>query len=161
MVISLPKSEQDKFRRWVKEQSVENQRKCKDLVKKHTMQLENWVKISAASTFLRTTVKSKGKYKASGTGNSFQGIHQSTHHAFSNDGLGGMVYINAHYAPYQEFGTGKYASSGILPGYEGYARQFKGHGIRQVNIRPHMFFFPHYERSKKEFIKGLNKMGFK
>jgi hypothetical protein len=49
----------------------------------------------------------------------------------------------------------------VLPGYEAYAMQFKGKGIRKVNIRPRMYFFRHFEVIKREMIKDLNRMGFK
>lgn len=139
--ISLPKSEQDKFRLWVKQQTTDNANKCKRVVYKNTIDLHRRAMRSAPVDYgyLRSHI----------------------YMTFSNDGLGSMVYTAVRYAPYQEFGTGKYAKYGILPGYEAYARQFKGQGKRKVNIYPRMYFFPHFERTKKEFIKDLNKMGFK
>jgi len=144
--ISLPQSEQAKFRAWVKQQTAETNRKCQQLVVKHTLDLERRAKRSAPAN------------KKTGEG-AF--LKAQIHHVFTSDKLGGEVYTNVKYAPYQEFGTGKYAPRGILPGYETYARQFKGKGIRKVNIYPRMYFFPHYERIKKIFIKDLNKMGFR
>ena len=43
------------------------------------------------------------------------------------------------YAPYQEFGTGGLVS--IPQGLEAEAAQYKGKGIRQINMRPQPFFF--------------------
>ena len=78
---------------------------------------------------------------------------------FSNDRLGSMVYANANYAPYKEFGTGKKVR--VPMGYEAFAWQFKGRGIRKVNSEPRPYFIEPYEDAKKRLIKELNKMGFK
>lgn len=57
------------------------------------------------------------------------------------------------YAPYQEFGTGGLVS--VPQGLEEEAAQFKGKGIRQVNIRAHPFFFPPFFAEKPKFIKRI------
>ena len=144
--ITLPKSEQDKFRAWVREQTAETQRKCQNLVVKHTSDLH------------RRAISSAPVNRKTGEGAFLRG---SLRMMFSGDRLGGMVYTSVKYAPYQEFGTGKYVHIGILPGYEAYAMQFKGKGIRKVNIYPQSYLFGHFERIKKEFINDLNRMGFK
>jgi hypothetical protein len=146
ITISLPKSEQDKFRAWVRKQTAETRAKCQQVVMRHTFDLERRAKISAPAN------------KKTGEG-AF--LRSQIHHVFTSDRLGGEVYTNVKYAPYQEFGTGRFAPMGILPGYEAYARQFKGRGIRKVNIRPRMYLYPHFERIKKIFIRDLNNMGFK
>lgn len=144
--ISLPKSEQAKFKAWVTKQTAETRNKCQQLIVKHTLDLERRAKQSAPAN------------KKTGEG-AF--LRSQIHHVFTGDKMGGEVFTNVNYAPYQEFGTGRFAPMGILPGYESYARQFKGRGIRKVNIYPKMYFFPHYERIKKQLIQDLNKMGFK
>lgn len=144
--ISLPKAEQDKFRAWVRQQTADTRGKCQNLIIKHTLDLERRAKQSAPAN------------KKIGEGTN---LRAGIHHAFSGDKLGGEVFTNVNYAPYQEFGTGRYVHIGILPGYESYARQFKGRGIRKVNIYPRMYFFPHFERIKKQLIKDLNKLGFR
>ena len=139
MVISLPKSEQDKFRRWVKEQSAENQKKCKALM------------VDVTTEFHRNAMRQAPV--------NFGRMRASLHIVYSNDKLGSMVYANANYAPYKEFGTGKKVR--IPSGYEAFAWQFKGQGIRKVNQDPKPFFISNYELAKKRMIKELNKMGFK
>ena len=63
------------------------------------------------------------------------------------------------YAPYQEFGTGGLVS--IPQGLEAEAAQYKGKGIRQINMRPQPFFFApafaEWNKLKKRIEKMLNK----
>jgi HK97 gp10 family phage protein len=47
------------------------------------------------------------------------------------------------YAPYVEFGTGGTVS--VPAGYEDFAIQFKGKGIRKVNLRPRPYLIPAFE----------------
>lgn len=63
------------------------------------------------------------------------------------------------YAPYQEFGTGGLVS--IPQGLEAEAAQYKGKGIRQINMRPQPFFFApafaEWNKLKKRIEKMLSK----
>lgn len=65
-----------------------------------------------------------------------------------NDGFGAKVGSPLDYAPYVEFGTG--ALVDVPTGLEGYAIQFKGKGIKQVNLpaRPYLF-----NNARKNFAK--------
>lgn len=59
------------------------------------------------------------------------------------------VYANKKYAPYIEFGTGRFVRLDWLKmnGFpDSFAEKFKGKGIKQVNIKPSPYFFPsvHY-----------------
>jgi HK97 gp10 family phage protein len=47
------------------------------------------------------------------------------------------------YAPYVEFGTG--GTVNVPAGYEDFAIQFKGKGIRKVNLRPRPYLIPAFE----------------
>ena len=47
------------------------------------------------------------------------------------------------YAPYVEFGTGGEVS--VPAGYEDFAMQFKGKGIRKINLRPRPYLIPAFE----------------
>ena len=95
-----------------------------------------------------------GKEVGKGSGFLRRGIHVM----YKDNGLGLRFYNAVLYAPFMEWGTGKYVK--VLPGYENYAMGFKGRGIRKVNIRPKPYFFGTYERVYKAFIKELNNMGF-
>lgn len=65
------------------------------------------------------------------------------------------VGYNKLYAPYQEFGTGRYINTKDAEALGFSASEikmlFKGEGKRQVNIQPQPFFFP----SVREALKAL------
>ena len=46
-------------------------------------------------------------------------------------------------APYVEFGTG--GTVNVPAGYEDFAMQFKGKGIRKINLRPRPYLIPAFE----------------
>lgn len=47
------------------------------------------------------------------------------------------------YAPYIEFGTGGEVT--VPAGYEDFALQFKGKGIKKINLRPRPYLIPAFE----------------
>ena len=47
------------------------------------------------------------------------------------------------YAPYVEFGTG--GTVNVPAGYEDFAIQFKGKGIRKINLKPRPYLIPAFE----------------
>jgi HK97 gp10 family phage protein len=47
------------------------------------------------------------------------------------------------YAPYVEFGTG--GTVNVPAGYEDFAMQFKGKGIRKINLKPRPYLIPAFE----------------
>ena len=57
------------------------------------------------------------------------------------------------YAPYVEFGTGGLVD--VPAGLEDYAIQFKGRGIKKINMRARPYFFPSYFEETKKLIKTL------
>lgn len=74
---------------------------------------------------------------------------------------GGLNYLignRVKYAPYQEFGTGRRVSlvELVKAGYpSSYALQFKGKGIREVNIQPQPFLFPSVNEEVPKTYKRL------
>ncbi|ACU61358.1 HK97-gp10 family putative phage morphogenesis protein [Chitinophaga pinensis] len=63
------------------------------------------------------------------------------------------IVAEEHYAPYVEFGTGKLV---VVPkGLEDYAIQFKGLGIKEVNLHAHPYLFPAYERHRVELVRRI------
>lgn len=68
---------------------------------------------------------------------------------------GGVVVANAHYAPYVEFGTGGMVN--VPAGLESYARQFKGKGVKEVNLPPRPFLFPAFYKEVPKLIERINK----
>lgn len=74
---------------------------------------------------------------------------------FKDNGLTVVMVATAPYAAYQEFGTGGRVS--IPKGMEELARQFKGRGLRNVNLAPQPFMFPTWDRERKQFVTRLQK----
>jgi len=75
------------------------------------------------------------------------------------NGLLWEVGVNANYAPYVEFGTGRKVNLTQLraAGFpDSYAARFKGRGIKKVNIRPQPFFFPSINEETPKMYKRLN-----
>lgn len=68
------------------------------------------------------------------------------------DGVG-EVRADMYYAPYIEFGTGAYVD--VPRGLESYAIQFKGRGIRQVNLPARPYFF---NTTREEIPKMLKRL---
>jgi phage gpG-like protein len=59
------------------------------------------------------------------------------------------------YAAYVEFGTGGKEFVKIPPGLESYAANFKGKGIRKVNLPARPYFFPSVFAYNIEIAKGI------
>lgn len=74
----------------------------------------------------------------------------------TNNKLSGTVYTNVKYAPYVEFGTGSEVD--VPEGLEDYAMQFKGDGVRQVNLPAQPFLFPAWEVVRPEYIKDIKEI---
>lgn len=81
------------------------------------------------------------------------------HNAISVTRNGPMNYevvAQKHYAPYVEFGTG--ALVDVPAGLEDYAIQFKGQGIKQVNLPARPYLFPSYEAERVKLLARLQKI---
>lgn len=63
------------------------------------------------------------------------------------------VVAQKEYAPYVEFGTGGMVD--VPSGLEDYAIQFKGQGIRQVNLPARPYLFPAYVSEVKLLLERL------
>lgn len=71
----------------------------------------------------------------------------------SQANLDAEVGVYAKYAPFIEFGTGTFVD--VPQGLEEYALQFKGKGIRQVNLPARPFFFPAVFKNRQKFIENV------
>lgn len=60
------------------------------------------------------------------------------------------------YSPYVEFGTGGLVN--IPAEWGNYPAQFKGKGIKQVNIRAQPFLYPAWTKGKKDYLDNLKKL---
>ena len=68
-------------------------------------------------------------------------------------GLGGKITFSIKYAPYVEFGTGGLV---VVPsGWEDFAMQFKGAGVRTVNLRARPYLLPAFEKGVRAFKQKL------
>lgn len=75
------------------------------------------------------------------------------------DAQGSLTYsveARAKYAPYVEFGTGGLVS--VPAGFEEFAMQFKGKGIKKINLRARPYLIPAYESEVPKLIDRLNKL---
>lgn len=119
-------------------------KKLKQLKRFSRQELSNEVGKTASDIVKRSTQKvpvDKGKLK------------QSVY--IFKKGNTAEVGYNKKYAPYQEFGTGRYIDTKDAKAL-GFSDSeiktlFKGEGKRQVNIQPQPFFFP----SVREGLKAL------
>lgn len=57
------------------------------------------------------------------------------------------------YSAFMEFGTGGLVS--IPKGWESMAAQFKGKGIKKVNLMPQPFLYPAFKKGSREYVKDL------
>ena len=64
-----------------------------------------------------------------------------------------QLFNDIEYAPYVEFGTGGLVS--VPPGLEEIAIQFKGAGIRKVNLPAQPFFFRAFFENKDKMIQNI------
>jgi hypothetical protein len=71
-------------------------------------------------------------------------------------GLTGDVIVGVYYAPYMEYGTGNKVN--VPNELTEYARQFKGRGIRQVNIDPRPYLYPHFFIQRYKFMESMKDM---
>lgn len=75
-------------------------------------------------------------------------------------GKGVDVFANADYAPYIEFGTGSQVSLADMKELgipDAYAAQFKGKGIREVNLPARPFFFSSARVGFNNMLKRIDK----
>ena len=63
------------------------------------------------------------------------------------------VYDSVHYAPYVEFGTGNLVR--VPDELKELAEQFRGRGIRQVNLPARPFMYPAFVKERPVYIRNL------
>lgn len=64
-----------------------------------------------------------------------------------------VITSAAPYSAYQEFGTGSLVR--VPSEWKEFALQFKGKGIREVNIKPHPFFFVQVPKARAKLRKQI------
>jgi hypothetical protein len=146
MSFKFSENETQDFKKWVYKQKSENMAQCRALIVNTLQSTGRYAKMAAPvdKGFLR------GKMRVN----------------IGHEELGGSVEFGTNYAPYQEFGTGKYVFKNYsqynraLEGLEDYASQFKGKGLRKVNIYPQPFLFPAFAIAVRNMMLKLKNMGF-
>jgi HK97 gp10 family phage protein len=78
-------------------------------------------------------------------------LRQRTNLQELNEGV--ELFSAAKYAAFVEFGTGGLVD--VPKGLESYAMQFKGKGIKQVNLRPRPFFFNSFFEEKPKLLQRI------
>jgi len=76
-------------------------------------------------------------------------LHQQIQSQSTPDGA--TVFVKADYGPYVEFGTG--ALVNVPRGLEEYAIQFKGKGVKKVNLPARPFMYPAYRIERPKISK--------
>jgi len=67
----------------------------------------------------------------------------------------GGVEVGADYAPYVEFGTGTKVK--VPSELTGFAKQYKGAGIKEVNLSARPFFYPAVFKQRQELPKNIER----
>jgi hypothetical protein len=73
-----------------------------------------------------------------------------------NKGKTGEVIVGVKYGPYIDFGTGTKVK--VPAELTDYAMQFKGKGIRQVNLSARPYLYPAFFINREKFINACDKI---
>ena len=114
----------------------------KEFVVKNVEDLEDEVQMFADNVQLKSAQRVRRNF----------GILANSQYKSIN-GLNAEIGFTAHYAAYVEFGTGGMVD--VPSGLEEYAIQFKGAGIRQVNLPARPFLF---NSAFEEFTEMTNRL---
>jgi hypothetical protein len=90
-------------------------------------------------------------------------LKQSIHMQMTDKGLGGMVYTGRNYAAFQEWGTGSNVQvpTFVKSMFGVDSMDWKGRGIRKVNLKPHPYLFENARVGYNDMINKLHAIGFK
>lgn len=80
---------------------------------------------------------------------------QSTPIKQSKNEITGGVEVGAEYAPYVEFGTGTRVK--VPSELSAFASQYKGDGIKEVNLPARPFFYPAVYKQRQELPKNIER----
>lgn len=130
-----------------------------DLAKlnKKLAQLQKFSKQELSNEIGRSAMEIVGRAKQSAAKDT-GALRQSINSEASGKGV--AVFANADYAPYIEFGTGSQVSLADMKELgipDGYAAQFKGKGIRDVNLPARPFFFSSARVGFNNMLKRVDK----
>lgn len=137
---SINKVELDNLINRLSEFGVQITEKVADEIEGTTLDIETEAKMNLAAHM------SSSKY-------SFGGLMASIHSLTDRKNLAGIAYTNKKYAPYIEFGTGGMVK--VPAGFEEFALQFKGKGIREVNLPARPYMYPALFKNQKLLFERL------
>ena len=80
---------------------------------------------------------------------------QSTPIKVSKNQVTGGVEVGANYAPYVEFGTGTRVK--VPSELSNFAAQYKGAGVKEVNLPARPFFYPEVFKQRTELPKRIER----
>jgi HK97 gp10 family phage protein len=80
---------------------------------------------------------------------------QSTPIKVTKNEITGGVEVGASYAPYVEFGTGTKVK--VPSELSNFAQQYKGDGIKEVNLPARPFFYPEVFKQRTELPKNIER----
>lgn len=84
------------------------------------------------------------------------GVLRSNISFIENGELDVEVTASVNYSAYMEFGTGNLVN--VPAGYELIANEFRGNGIRQVNIRPRPYLIPAINAERPLLVARINEI---
>ena len=130
-----------------------------DLAKlnKKLAQLQKFSKQELSNEIGRGAMEIVGRAKQSAAKDT-GALRQSINSEASGKGV--AVYANANYAPYIEFGTGSQVSLADMKELgipDSYAAQFKGKGIKEINLPARPFFFSSARVGFNNMLKRVDK----
>lgn len=80
------------------------------------------------------------------------GIRQGI--SFAGANLSYVIVSTKHYSPYHDFGTGNQVQ--VPAEVSTYATQFKGRGVKKINIKPKPFFFSNFFLERPKLLANIN-----
>jgi len=130
-----------------------------DLAKlnKKLAQLQKFSKQELSNEIGRGALEIVGRAKQSAAKDT-GALRQSINSEASGKGV--AVFANANYAPYIEFGTGSQVSLADMKELgipDAYAAQFKGKGIKEINLPARPFFFSSARVGFNNMLKRVDK----
>lgn len=161
---SLTPAEEARFRKWIRFKIGETRFNVQNLVVKHT---EDMVRMAKEAAPTNKSIGAGGRMRASIVS------------AYSTNRLGSRVWVDANYAAHVEFGTRPhlifpkikpvlawrtYTTTG-KKGQQLKRARFTGWAyarfVRHPGTKPQPFFFKAFEKTNKNFINDLRRLGFR
>ncbi len=76
--------------------------------------------------------------------------------AAKNGELSWRIYVSAKYGAYMEFGTGGLVK--VPPELQDLAIQFKGKGVKRIDLRPRPYLYPAFDLQRGQLLKDIEQL---